>query len=1511
MARLGPDPLAVSPVGYSLLRRAEARVRPAKLKINICNMITHKTEPTDRGKRRREEEPPETQGSQEGGRSPTEQTVLTESMDELRDLAPEGYTLCEGTPQTITFGHQRDHLELIGPCTGCSLPEGPVTRGLLCTHCKAFQWEEEWKSQAPERRQYEEEVIASVSGGLALTLEHNVRMAERKEPTVAPTLRKRKPQAVPASPLDRALQLPVPHEFVDAKLEGDVIAGLDTWRAAGTVDPVNMDPRALLERSILWGSLSGAAPQPTSVENRRAMTRYEETEEARLRDLGREVDRVSETRRTNTERTYSSKGREETRSSETKTRARSHRLSGRAHKLAEEIGKKPHRIAGFFAVANKNRRWGIAVARILSRQKRQLLPGPALVKELRNCDDLTQSDAARLTNGIVSVVEVWASADDTPLVEDERVHKGEIPLQDIGLADDIDAASGDYITGCCKALGTAGTAADLLMANICPICVAMKARELPFTDIPMPEEEEEESRGGDKSLQAIAAMCRRAPASEGWIHAVARRHNKEQHAANGNIVFEHNSNDSREATSGAAAGLMWDKNTIVEPSTSEQNRLLEEAGTHQSVVAVQNYQVLVWQVPTENGTTHQLVMNWEDARVAWAGLHAADVFPGVGGEGEEGAQAIRDRDEAFAELTAALNVAIVHGGPGRRPRAGVLGLLGPVDAGRARELARRSTLRFLRGEAWDGWHAGLWIGVSLDPTYEHGFLTLSATGLRYKTEMEDDQQRGALINDQRAYNIYHFLSGCGSVAEAVAKGYKFGRTDFRELALRVHLYNRLRDPTFSQPTGVAYAVANKEPWEVARITTREVEDWDFKAITISIKTLEAYMRVGESVVVTPNPEEPAVHEHWVLSSPDVVVVGLDSNVPDRELGWGLWLLAHLRYPLGSVYETYRLRQVGRVDVDWATFARTAGLVSIPSEATKIIFLTNTETERVVRIGGVNLNVTTPRRFNELPAVPPPVIDANALVENCVTRILSYPHPLPPILERLVEGKLLGGINWLEIDNLSNILTVRFPRQLEGITSRNRLGQVVTSVSGAPPTALLDLFPGSRPAPGVEDWPGYDHRNAVNALDQLYAPRDVAEMYPALSIGQWTNIAEIGLCSGMLKYDTTNTERKEDIPTRTRTCQQDGKERAAYLRRAVEEWKRSQQLGDEHLQPGVFQRMADFWHELIYGTKPEEASLQMMARSWVGGSTLNWSWDMLRATNVAISLTGVRTSAEMWRTDMNTQLAHVPIESTCYALNTREGDWKQYTYQQVGSGVDEWRKERDLAKIDMLEIGNLFNFLVKPDETRMEGVVFKLYSTLFNTLYSNAGWKRKLVTPDQRAWAFGWGVHIAQSDWAREEYRVLGWARHVEQIVSGSQLVVGLWLQRGPASGPLSTAAAPRVHIRSGFRLASASEKPPDTGGVRAVRPSGSGEPPAPEQLAEKSVSEVRAPGSVQATPRTADGQGIVAPKGTAPSITGAETGGPLPGRGEQVALKPMTVAKPGTTQQKAEQNPDHRLRTDQ
>jgi hypothetical protein len=295
-----------------------------------------------------------------------------------------------------------------------------------------------------------------------------------------------------------------------------------------------------------------------------------------------------------------------------------------------------------------------------------------------------------------------------------------------------------------------------------------------------------------------------------------------------------------------------------------------------------------------------------------------------------------------------------------------------------------------------------------------------------------------------------------------------------------------------------------------------------------------------------------------------------------------------------------------------------------------------------------------------------------------------------VLSRAVVGKFVGGVNWLEINNIVNVLMTRFPRQPEAMHGGENGEVVGTRSNGAPAEVLRILFPETIPVPESQAWPVFDHRNAVTAGDHCFGSEDEVVRHPAIHIGCWNNIAEIAIMSGIALYDCTNIENRTTISLRIFGSTQDGKERAAFLRRGVEEWKRGQQLGDEHLRPDLFPRLIGFWESLVYGTNPEEGSLSGLLRMWLGGNTVIWNWDLGRYSGQSISYTGIRTSPEMWKTELASTHKNIDLDSTCYRLCTREGDWRQYSYQQIGDGVDEYRKERDLMKVDVLSQRENFN-----------------------------------------------------------------------------------------------------------------------------------------------------------------------------------------------------------------------------
>jgi hypothetical protein len=109
--------------------------------------------------------------------------------------------------------------------------------------------------------------------------------------------------------------------------------------------------------------------------------------------------------------------------------------------------------------------------------------------------------------------------------------------------------------------------------EICPICVAFKARGIECRDVHDGKLGGFESRDWDSrpmySNQTLRTLCKVAGDNVELLHALAHRHNKEMHSTNGNILFQNGAFDTREVVAGKAATLMWEKNTVVESGTEE------------------------------------------------------------------------------------------------------------------------------------------------------------------------------------------------------------------------------------------------------------------------------------------------------------------------------------------------------------------------------------------------------------------------------------------------------------------------------------------------------------------------------------------------------------------------------------------------------------------------------------------------------------------------------------------------------------------------------------------------------------------------------------------------------------------------------------------------------------------------------------------------------------------------------------------------------------------------------
>lgn len=138
----------------------------------------------------------------------------------------------------------------------------------------------------------------------------------------------------------------------------------------------------------------------------------------------------------------------------------------------------------------------------------------------------------------------------------------------------------------------------------------------------------------------------------------------------------------------------------------------------------------------------------------------------------------------------------------------------------------------------------LWIGVGDKRHLNHGRMTMTPVGLEYAESVVDLAGKGGLINDQRAYHVWRYLSGTPALVEALRTARPLVECDWRELGIKVALYDDLREERFTQPTGVEWAAATKEAWLREDMPLSSITEWRFEAVVISTRYLECAFNMG-------------------------------------------------------------------------------------------------------------------------------------------------------------------------------------------------------------------------------------------------------------------------------------------------------------------------------------------------------------------------------------------------------------------------------------------------------------------------------------------------------------------------------------------------------------------------------------------------------------------------------------------------------------------------------------------
>lgn len=323
------------------------------------------------------------------------------------------------------------------------------------------------------------------------------------------------------------------------------------------------------------------------------------------------------------------------------------------------------------------------------------------------------------------------------------------------------------------------------------------------------------------------------------------------------------------------------------------------------------------------------------------------------------------------------------------------------------------------------------------------------------------------------------------------------------------------------------------------------------------------------------------------------------------------------------------------------FCHMASLVDIHSSIRYLIFVIPTKTETSVSVGGRSFRIGTVDHYLELPDNRrPQEWNLDEQISVMLREALNSRNSLRRDFEEFIRPMVLCGINWLEVDSLINLLTVRYHQRVEGFRPAR---DEDTTYVGAPRESLMSM--GLRPAQHITDesYLDYGAVNAVTALDQRVCSQEYARQNPILTIGTWNNYVELCITTGLAYYSLHNTENAQNVSYRLLAGNLDKLQRSRALRAALELWKRRVYLLDTEAFPPSG-RWSYVWLELIQSSsyESETRSCVLDLANAIIGPLGQYSWnvnDVLGANGSTI--TGQRLCSGQWRHDYN--VGYVPYD----------------------------------------------------------------------------------------------------------------------------------------------------------------------------------------------------------------------------------------------------------------------------